>query len=632
MIDATRRRRDQAQKDRVRRRINTKIDPENYEFRPAKKQADYYDNEVEQRVAVYARVSTGNIQQTTSYELQKKYYEDFVIHHPNWTLVKIYADEGISGTSLAHRDEFNQMISDCRAGKIDMIITKSVSRFARNVVDCISMVRMLAELSNPVGVFFESECIFSLKDDSQMALSFQATMAQEESHIRSRSMETSLRMRLDGGLPLTPKLLGYSHDSDGNLVINPEEESTVRLIFYMYLYGYSTAEIAQILTEQGRKTYLGNVTWTSSSIVQVLRNERHCGDVLTRKTFTPNYLTHKAKKNRGDRPQSLYRNHHEAIVSRDDFIAVQHLLNNAKYGNKSILPELRVIESGLLRGFVTINPRWAGFKPEDYYRAIEAILGEDLSQPASFNGAGSEMAEAVSICEGAFDMRGFEVTRSELFDANGTNIVIEGKKFKLSTACVRAFGDKNSIELLVNPRTMQLAARSITTKDRSALVCSRKQDDRYIPRTMSGAAFLETLYDLFGWNPDFKYRIAGTLFQTADETAFIFQADDAEALLRPSVISYDGMDPASKVTPMLISGKRIRAVPEKWASSFGSQYYVHPSVTSSIPRNEADWKLRIEGQLYNSGLKLNVTSFDQLETYIHRELMNRERKEEIAND
>lgn len=223
MIDSTRKRREQAQKDRVRRRINTKIDPENYEFRPAKKQVDYYDNEVEQRVAVYARVSTGNVQQTTSYELQKKYYEDFVIHHPNWTLVKIYADEGISGTSLAHRDEFNQMISDCRAGKIDMIITKSVSRFARNVVDCISMVRMLAELSNPVGVFFESECIFSLKDDSQMALSFQATMAQEESHIRSRSMETSLRMRLDGGLPLTPKLLGYSHDSEGNLVINPEE-------------------------------------------------------------------------------------------------------------------------------------------------------------------------------------------------------------------------------------------------------------------------------------------------------------------------------------------------------------------------------------------------------------------------
>ena len=167
MIDKSTRKQLAERKERVRRRINTKVDPENYEFIPAKKPIDYYDNDIRQRVAVYARVSTDNVQQTSSYELQKKYYEDFVVHHPNWTLVKIYADEGISGTSLAHRDEFNSMIADCRSGKIDMIITKSVSRFARNVVDCISMVRMLAELPSPVGVFFESECIFSLKDDSQ---------------------------------------------------------------------------------------------------------------------------------------------------------------------------------------------------------------------------------------------------------------------------------------------------------------------------------------------------------------------------------------------------------------------------------------------------------------------------------
>ena len=149
MIDKSTRKQLAERKERVRRRINTKVDPENYEFIPAKKPIDYYDNDIRQRVAVYARVSTDNVQQTSSYELQKKYYEDFVVHHPNWTLVKIYADEGISGTSLAHRDEFNSMIADCRSGKIDMIITKSVSRFARNVVDCISMVRMLAELPSP---------------------------------------------------------------------------------------------------------------------------------------------------------------------------------------------------------------------------------------------------------------------------------------------------------------------------------------------------------------------------------------------------------------------------------------------------------------------------------------------------
>lgn len=174
MIDHTSRARKAEQREKVRRRTHNQVDPENYEFIPAKKPIDFYDSDIEQRVAVYARVSTDNVQQATSYELQKKYYEDFVVHHPNWTLVRIYADEGISGTSLAHRDEFNAMIADCRSGKIDLIITKSVSRFARNVVDCISMVRMLADLPSPVGVFFESECIFSLKDDSQMALSFQA--------------------------------------------------------------------------------------------------------------------------------------------------------------------------------------------------------------------------------------------------------------------------------------------------------------------------------------------------------------------------------------------------------------------------------------------------------------------------
>ena len=231
MIDNQRRIQKQQEKERTRKRMRVEIDPDNYTYIPAKKPIDFYDNEVNQRVGIYVRVSTDDVRQTTSFELQKKYYEDFVVRHPNWTLVKIYADEGISGTSLAHRDEFNRMISDCRAGKLDLIITKSVSRFARNIMICIGVVRELSELNPPAGVFFESECIFSLNEDSQMALSFQATMAEEESHIRSRSMETSLRMRLDNGIPLTPKLLGYTHDIDGNLVINQEEAPTVKLAY-----------------------------------------------------------------------------------------------------------------------------------------------------------------------------------------------------------------------------------------------------------------------------------------------------------------------------------------------------------------------------------------------------------------
>lgn len=503
--------------------------------------------------------------------------------------------------------------------------TKSVSRFARNVVDCISMVRMLAELPSPVGVFFESECIFSLKDDSQMALSFQATMAQEESHIRSRSMETSLRMRLDGGLPLTPKLLGYSHDADGNLVVNPDEAPTVKLIFYMYLYGYSTSDIAAALTELGRKTYLGNVKWTSNSIVQVLRNERHCGDVLTRKTFTPNYLNHKARKNRGDRPQSLYRNHHEGIVSRDDFIAVQHLLNNSKYGNRSILPELRVIDSGLLRGFVTINPRWAGFKPADYYQASASIHPPDEQQ------ADASLPSSITLVPGDFDMRGFEIARSEFFDNyHRPYVLFQDKRIKFSTTCVRSFGKDNHVELLVNPVEMKFAVRTAAKSSRNAVVFSKLSDGKYQPRDIAGAAYVETLFQLFGWSPDLKYRIAGALFQTETESAYIFDVNDAEAFIKSYLLSGSKSTEQAKepVQPLSVSGKRVRAVPEEWIGSFGKQYYLHQqSFPPVCDQSEEDWKIRMEGQLYETGQKLRVTGFDVLRDYICQELGQRGKEE-----
>lgn len=210
-----------------------------------------------------------------------------------------------------------------------------------------------------------------------MGLSFLAIMAEEESHTRSRSMETSLRMRLDHGIPLTPKLLGYTHDAEGQLIVNPEEAPTVKLAFFMYLYGYSTQQIADAFTALGKRSYLGNTDkWTSGAVLQILRNERHCGEVLTRKTFTPSFRDHLAKKNRGERPQSRYRNHHPAIVSRDDFIAVQRLLDNAKYKNKSVLPELKVIKDGIFKGFVVILPHWAGFGADEYLLASQSVYSK----------------------------------------------------------------------------------------------------------------------------------------------------------------------------------------------------------------------------------------------------------------
>lgn len=608
-------------KEQVRRRMRVEVDPDKYIYIPAKKPIDYYDNDVPQRVAIYVRVSTDDIRQTTSYELQKIYYEDFVRSHPNWTLVKIYADEGISGTSLKHRDAFNQMIADCRAGKIDLIITKSVSRFARNVMITIGMARELSQLKNPVGIFFESEAIFSLNDDSQMALTFQATMAEEESHTRSRSMETSLKMRLDNGIPLTPKLLGYTHDAEGHLVINPEEAKTVKLVFFMYLFGYTTQQISDTLIALERKSYLGNIKWTSGAVVQILRNERHCGDVLTRKTFTQDYRSHRKLKNRGERAQSVYLDHHEAIISRDDFIAVQRMLDNAKYGNRSILPELRVIDSGILKGFVSINPRWAGFKEAEYYQASQSVyeMPDDEAAPVS-------SVQQVELSAGDFDLRGFEVARSEFFDAqNRPYLSFSEKLMKFSVACARKFDTRNTVELLINPVERKFAVRPTDKSNKNSVIFSRISGGKVTPKCISTAAFRSTIYSLMGWNQDYKYRILGTLYEQGSELAYIFNADDSEVFFRSNALPVkDIVDSGAEnvsIQPFLPSGKRIRAIPKEWAETFGKPFYAHEmSLSALAEQDEQDWKLRMQGQLFETGKKLDVTPFQELRSYIRQEL------------
>ena len=612
MLDEERRRQKAEQKERVRKRIQVNVDPSKYQYIPPKKQPGYYDNDIEQRVAIYVRVSTDNVMQTTSYELQKKYYEDFVVRHPKWTLIKIYADEGISGTSLKHRDAFNRMIADCKEGKIDLIITKSVSRFARNVEDFLGVVRSLAERKPPVGVFFESECVYSLNDDSQMALSFQATMAEEESHIRSRSMEASLRMRLDNGIPLTPKLFGYMHDAEGNLIVNPVEAPTVKLGYYMYLYGYTAQQIADAFIALGRKTYFGKINWTSSGVVQMLRNERHCGDVVTRKTYTVSYRSHKVEPNRGQKGQSWYYDHHEAIVSRADYIAVQRLLDSAKYRNKSFLPELRVIETGLLKGFVVINPRWGGFTEQDYYQAAQSVFPTEDENASTVEASDPQF----QVEAGDFDLRGFEVARSELFDTQSPSVTIAERSLKFSMVCINKFADKQSVELLINPLTKQLAVRPSDGSNRNAVLFSKRVTGRMMPRVIPAAAFGPTLFSILGWNPDWKYRTFGSFYEQDGEIAYVFDMKETEAIVKSYMVGGD-----SNGSPVAPTGKSVRAFPESWVSNFGPQYYLHKQETTALEtQTEQEWKLHLEGQLFNTGMKLDVTNFDTIQEYIRSEL------------
>lgn len=607
-----------AEKDRVRRRINSDFDRSKYKYIPEEKPVDFYDNDVEQRVGIYVRVSTEDIRQTTSFELQRKYYEDFVNKHPNWSLVKIYADEGISGTSTKKRDAFNQMVADAKAHKLDLIITKSVSRFARNVEDFLGTIRALTEQKPPVGVFFESEAIFSLNDDSQMALSFQSVMAEEESHTRSRSMESSLRMRLDNGLPLTPPLLGYNQTADGGLEINPDEKNTVKLAFFMYLYGYSTQQIADAFIALEKASYKGNTTlWTSTSIVQILRNERYCGDVFTRKTYTTSFKSHKKAKNINARPHSWYYDHHEGIVSRDDYIAVQHLLDNMKYGNRSIMPELRVIDSGMLKGFVVINPRWAGFKEQHYFEACRSVY-----DPSEMIKDADEIQ--IEVQAGDFDLRDFEITRSEFFETTrNPNVTFNHKKIKFSTACVRKFDKNNYIEMLINPISRKFAIRPTTADNRNAVVFSKLDFGKYYPKDVSTAAFSETVYSLFGWNTDYKYRILGSLYEQDGEIAYVFDVKDSEAYFKTYVLPTQGTTDEGKpvVQPLMPSGKRIRAIPEAWTNTFGKEFYIHEKSLAELERqSEENWMLRLEGQIVASKERCKITSFAEIKAFIQQEL------------
>ena len=357
-------------KHKIRQRYKG-IDQEKLEVIPAIEEKDIFEDDSDKNVGVYARVSTDDPRQTSSFELQRNHYTDLIDRRPGWHLYKIYADEGISGTSLKHRDAFLEMIEDCKNHKIDLIVTKSVSRFARNIYDCIGYVRMLADLKPPVGVLFETENIYTLKEGSEMALSFIATLAQEESHSKSNSMNLSYEMRFSRGIFMIPELLGYDKGEDGNLIINEDEALTVRLIFFMFLYGYTVQQIAETLTKLKRVTKRGNYKWTTSSILGILQNERHCGDVIAHKTWTPNYLNHKSVKNEGKRTKYIDRDRHEGIISRDDFFAAQQLISYSHRGRTGMLPQIHVVDEGALRGFVIINPRWAGFTAEEYLASVK---------------------------------------------------------------------------------------------------------------------------------------------------------------------------------------------------------------------------------------------------------------------
>ena len=402
-----------------------------------------------------------------------------------------------------------------------------------------------------------------------------STIAQEESHIKSSIMNASIDMRFSHGILLTPVLLGYDHDENGKLVVNESEARTVRLIFFMYLYGYTCEQIAAELEKLGRQTKKGNFKWNAGSVLNVLRNERHCGDVLAHKTFTPDYCEHKSKKNRGDRTQYRWKNDHEAIITRSDFLAVQQLIDNAKYKNTDVFPKLKVITDGALSGFVLINPRWSGFKAEDYIDISENALLKKKNE-----------IDQIEAQAGDFDFRGYEIVRSQLFNTlDKISVTFTAMRFKFSMGALRRLENCRNIEMLISPNMKLFAVRKCDAEQKNSVLWNSVDNrGKCIPRYVGGKAFLSTLFELADWNTAYKYCARGIKLRKGSECVLIFDLNEPEIFILRNMID---KETAKNIPSSAIQGNYISAMHKKHAESFGENFYKYLHSVETFEKHEA---------------------------------------------
>jgi len=284
------------------------------------------------RAAAYARVSTDSDEQLSSYEAQIDFYTDYIKARDDWEFVHVYTDEGITGTSMKHREGFKRMVADALDGKIDLIITKSVSRFARNTVDSLTTIRQLKEKG--VECYFEKENIWTFDGKGELLITIMSSLAQEESRSISENCTWGQRKRMADGKVSVPfsHFLGYDRGSDGSLVINHEQAEIIRRIYREFLQGRSPHCIAAGLTADGILTPSGKSNWSSTSVRNILTNEKYKGDALLQKCFTEDFLTKRQVRNRGQVPQYYVAGDHEAIIAPDVFDMVQREVESRKPG------------------------------------------------------------------------------------------------------------------------------------------------------------------------------------------------------------------------------------------------------------------------------------------------------------
>ena len=504
------------------------------------------------RVAAYCRVSTDEDAQATSFDLQVQHYTEYIGAHENWTLAGIYADEGISGTQVKHREQFQKMIEDCEAGIIDMIITKSISRFARNTVDCLTTIRKLKGLKNPVEIYFEKERLSSLDEKMDMFLSMMASFAQEESRSISANIRWAIRNRMKNGTQKiqTSALLGYDTNDDGEMVIVEQEAEIVRTIYKSFVQGVHPGLIATRLNGVGAKTVYGN-NWSGDSVRKILRNEKYCGDVLMQKTITIDYISHASKINEGEAEQYYIANHHDPIVSREMWDKAQELLDKQSWMRWKRREQQRLmpVRTGFLKGFVSISSLWKVVSVTRLESATRKVMEEELDRscdaPGSSGGlesVGNDGGENINQKEINNDesedykmavlplLDGFEVV--DLEQSKGDSVLtLTSTNLKFNKATAVELGYPAYVRMLVNAVTKQAAIQPCKEKTKNAVPFSKDEKKQTYAVVLKIPAMLTAIRKIADADEDSgPLSFGGTLYP--NEKVIIFDLSEPKPVKR----------------------------------------------------------------------------------------------------
>lgn len=492
------------------------------------------------RVAAYVRVSTDSTQQEGSLILQREYYENLIKSNPKYEFVGIYEDDGISATSVERRKGFLKLMEDCRAGKIDLILTKSISRFARNTGDLLHYINMLNALNPPVEVQFEADRTSTAEKSGELLITSLGMLAQWESQTKSESITWAVDNLFAQGKFYAPPILGFDKEKgrDTPLTINEEEAKTVRLCYGMTILGYSFSEIAKTLNDLGLKSKSGNVKWTAAGVRSLVSNEKNAGDLRARKTITRNYKTHKAKKNEGEKPQYYVTGHHAAIVPPLAYEVALKIMDK-RIGNNAGIPSLKAVPKGALKGFVSVNKNLRGFTLADYEEASRSVYKKDDDREISI------AADKASI----FDLRTYDIVSALAFDETRSkpSCTINGSKITFNSACRKALVAGRA-EILFHPAKAILALRSSTKK--KALPGYAKEIGPTKPMHLS--RFIPIALESAGLVPEYRYRLYGTKRTKGGESIILFDLRNAE---------------------IIPSEKDAYILPDKYAGRYGDGYY-----------------------------------------------------------